>query len=104
MLKGLVRQPLSRLRGFMQAEIVAELHLTRGQIAGLNGELQRLNTEHERLRAEHEALGATLHGLHGEQEQLRTTLRQLQAALDQLDQTAGAVEKGLLSLALLRDR
>jgi predicted nuclease with TOPRIM domain len=103
--KRLMRRYLARLRGFMQAEIVAEIRLLRDEVQRLGGDYERLRDENhalrvslDRLHEEQERFGATLDGLHGEHEALRATL----ARLDLFDQTARSVEDGLLSLALLR--
>jgi hypothetical protein len=91
MLKRATQKALVRLRAFLQAEIILEIRL-------LRGELRQLGIEHQGLRATLDQQLAMLDRLHGEQGALAATLERV--AL--LDQTARSVEDGLLSLTLLR--
>lgn len=124
MFNRLIRKPFSRLRSFLQAEIFTELRSVHDALDRLGDGYERLRAEDERLRLEHVLLREKLEPLRGElhavldqlrdeQESWRETLEQLHrehdglratlARLDLFHQTAGAVEDGLLSLALLQD-
>ncbi len=103
----------------MQADTLAQILYIRarseihdGGLASLRDQISGLAAQNEQLLAEHATLRETIGALKSEQVQLRLTLQQLQvqhdglrASLDRLDlfdQTATAVENGLLSLALLK--
>lgn len=79
----------------MQSDAIAQILHIRAQMEIRHGELAAQNAQ---LRTEQEQLRLTLERLQFEHESLRAILDRL----DLFDQTANAVENGLLSLALLK--